>query len=105
MATAAEPRPAELPLPGARQGATVRVRPLLVARFTAAPAVFKREEGRLGTVRALGLRVPSEKLVEVPVQAFLVEHPGAGRLLIDTGFHASVAVEPRHAFGRLGRFV
>ena len=105
MATAAEPRPAELPLPGGRQDATVRVRPLLVARFKAAPAVFRREQGRLAALRALGLGVPREKLLEVPVQSFLVQHPGAGLLLIDTGFHASVAVEPRHAFGALGRFV
>ena len=25
--------------------------------------------------------------------AFLVEHPGAGPLLIDTGFHSAVAVD------------
>jgi glyoxylase-like metal-dependent hydrolase (beta-lactamase superfamily II) len=30
-----------------------------------------------------------------------VEHPGAGPLLIDTGFHASVAVSPRSNLGRL----
>ncbi len=47
MATAAEPRPAELPLPGGRKGATVRVRPLMSGRLSSPPAAFHREEGRL----------------------------------------------------------
>ena len=34
--------------------------------------------------------------------AFLVEHPSAGPLLVDTGFHPSVAVDPKQAMGRLG---
>ncbi len=102
MATAAEPRPASLPLPGGRAGATVRLRPLLVARMVVPPALFHREEGPLARPRALGLGVPRESWLEVPVVAFLLEHPGAGRLLVDTGFHPSVAVEPRRAFGRLG---
>ena len=35
--------------------------------------------------------------------AFLVEHPSAGPILIDTGFHPSVAVEPKQAHGTLRR--
>jgi N-acyl homoserine lactone hydrolase len=34
--------------------------------------------------------------------AFLVEHPGAGRLLVDTGFHPAVAVDPKQGLGRTG---
>jgi glyoxylase-like metal-dependent hydrolase (beta-lactamase superfamily II) len=37
--------------------------------------------------------------------AFLVEHPGVGPLLIDTGFHASVAAQPSGAFGRAGGLI
>jgi N-acyl homoserine lactone hydrolase len=105
MSTAAEPRPAALPLPGGRDGATVTLIPLLVARMVAPPALLHREEGRLATLKALGLRVPREEWLEIPAVAFLVDHPGAGPLLIDTGFHASVAVDPRQAFGRLGGLV
>ena len=36
--------------------------------------------------------------------AFLVEHPGAGTVLIDTGFHPSVAVKPSENLGRLAMF-
>jgi len=99
---AAEPRPASLPLPGGREGATVRLHPLLVARMFAPPALHHREEGRLARARALGIGVPREHYVEVPVVAFLVEHPGAGAMLVDTGFHASVAIDAAQAMGRLG---
>jgi N-acyl homoserine lactone hydrolase len=101
MSRAAEPRPASLPLPGGRGGAAVKLHPLLVARMIGPPAAFHREEGRLAALKALGFRVPREKWLDIPVVAFLVEHPGAGPMLIDTGFHAGVAVEPRKAFGRL----
>ena len=36
-----------------------------------------------------------------PVPAFLVEHPGAGLMLVDTGFHPSVVVNQSEAFGRI----
>jgi N-acyl homoserine lactone hydrolase len=104
MAIAAEPRPASLPLPGGRRGATVRLHPLLVARLLGPPAYFHRPEGRLAALKAMGFRVPRQEWLEVPVVAFLVEHPEAGPLLIDTGFHPSVAAEPRHAGGRFGIF-
>jgi glyoxylase-like metal-dependent hydrolase (beta-lactamase superfamily II) len=99
MATAAEPRPAELPLPGGRQGATVRLHPLLIARMKGPEPYFHRRQGRLAALRALGV---GAALMDVPVVAFLVEHPGAGVLLVDTGFHPAIAVDPRKAFGRFG---
>jgi N-acyl homoserine lactone hydrolase len=105
MATAAEPRPAQLPLPGGREGATVRLHPLLCAQMIGPPGFIHRTEGRLAPLRALGVRVSEEDWMEVPVQAFLVEHPSAGLVLVDTGFHASVAVEPRQGMGRLGSLI
>jgi N-acyl homoserine lactone hydrolase len=102
METAAEPRPAQLPLPGGRQGATVRLRPLLCGRMKCAPAFIERHEGRLGALKVLVARTPADQLVEIPILSFLVEHPGAGALLVDTGLHPSVAVEPKGAVGRYG---
>jgi glyoxylase-like metal-dependent hydrolase (beta-lactamase superfamily II) len=102
MGMAAEPREASLPLPGGREGASVRLHPLLVAQMSGPPAFFHREEGRLAGARALGVGVSRSEYVEVPVQAFLVEHPSAGPVLIDTGFHGSVAIEPGQAMGRFG---
>jgi N-acyl homoserine lactone hydrolase len=101
MATAAEPRPAELPLPGGREGATVRLHPLLAGRAMFPPAALLRQPGRLGGPRALGIGVRKDAWVPVPIQAFLVEHPGAGPVLIDTGLHPSVAAKPSASFGRV----
>jgi N-acyl homoserine lactone hydrolase len=102
MATAAEPRPAELPLPGGRRGATVRLHPLLCGRSLAPPASLLREAGRFAGLRALGIGVRSDAWVPIPIVAFLLEHPGVGPVLIDTGLHASVAVKPAESLGRVG---
>jgi glyoxylase-like metal-dependent hydrolase (beta-lactamase superfamily II) len=103
MATAAEPRPASLPLPGGRPDATVRLRPLLCGRFVSPEPSLHRQEGRLASLRALGV---GADWTEVPVVAFLVEHPRAGRVLVDTGFHPSIVVAPHEAFGRIaGRVI
>ncbi len=102
MGMAAEPRPASLPLPGGHEGATVHVHPLLVAQMKGPPALFHREEGRMGSLHALGIGVSRDDYVEVPVVAFFVEHPTAGPMLIDTGFHGSVPIEPGLAMGRFG---
>ena len=101
MATAAEPRPAQLPLPGGRAGATVRLQPLLSGHTLGPRAYFERESGgRTATLHALGIGVPKDSYVEVPIVAFLVEHPTAGAILIDTGLHPSVAVDPKQNLGR-----
>jgi len=105
MALAAEPRPASLPLPGGRPDATVRLTPLLVATMAAPPIVGRREGGRLDMLKALGLGVSRADYVREPIPAFLVEHPGAGPLLIDTGFHTAVAVDPKQGMGRLGGLI
>ncbi|MGH2836921.1 MAG: MBL fold metallo-hydrolase, partial [Thermoleophilaceae bacterium] len=97
----AEAQPAHLPLPGGREGATVRLQPLNTGELTAPPAWFEREEGRMATLHAFGVRVDRSNFMRLPMPAFLVEHPGAGPLLIDTGLHPSVAVDPKQNFGRL----
>jgi len=102
MATAAEPRLASLPLPGGREGATVRLSPLLSGRCTGPPAWFHREEGRFAGLRAMGLGVPKDRWFKVPLVSFLVEHPGAGLVLVDTGLHPSCAVDPKQNLGRVG---
>ncbi len=104
MATAAEPRPAELPLPGGRPEARVRLHPLLTGEMIGPEPWFLREPGRLAWRRAFGLGVKKEEWLNVPVPAFLVEHPGVGPILIDTGFHSSVAARPQANLGRVSGF-
>ena len=106
MGTAAEPRKAALPLPGGEQGATVKLQPLLTARMTSPSAHMHRDDlrhrSRLGsTLEAL----TTSNRIEIPIVAFLVEHPGVGAILIDTGFHAGVAAKPSDAFGRAGGLI
>jgi N-acyl homoserine lactone hydrolase len=104
METAAEPRPAELPLAGGRRGANVALHPLLTGRMRVPPSWLLRSEGRFAARRAFGIGVAKKELIDVPVPAFLVDHPGAGLILVDTGFHPSVAVNPRQNLGRVMAF-
>jgi glyoxylase-like metal-dependent hydrolase (beta-lactamase superfamily II) len=101
MAAEPEHRPAELPLQGGRNGATVRVHPLLCATAAWPKAWPHRHEGRGAKRRAIGVRVPREEWVEIPIVAFLVEHPGAGPILIDTGLDPVAADDLKQTFGRL----
>jgi N-acyl homoserine lactone hydrolase len=100
-----EPRPAQLPLPGGRAGATVRVHPLRTAQMKAMPDFYARPSGPLATLRGLGLHVPRSRWLWVPIPAFLVEHPEAGPILIDTGLHELAAHDVGAALGRLGKLL
>ena len=100
MGVSAEARPAELPLPGGQPGATVRLHPLLTAEGLAPPGLLERPAGRFATLRALNPR-RRDTWVWLPIPAFLIEHPGAGAFLVDTGLHPSVCIDPRESLGRL----
>jgi N-acyl homoserine lactone hydrolase len=101
MAVAASPRRASLPLPGGRDGAGVVVTAMCTAQQLAMPHFLQRPRGPLGMVRGLGLLTPRSRFTPVPVPSFLVEHPGAGPFLIDTGMAPAVADEGARALGRL----
>ncbi len=99
--------PAALPLPGGQTDASVALRPLLCAEMSGPIGWFHRAEGPTAMLKALGIGVPAEQNVSVPIVAFLVEHPTAGPILIDTGFHSSVAAgsgpERNRNLGLVGR--
>jgi N-acyl homoserine lactone hydrolase len=100
VSVSVEPKAAELPLPGGREGATVRVHPLLAGEMSSPPGFIHRPPGRFAVPRTLAGR--GQDRIWLPVPAFLVEHPGAGPVLVDTGLHPSVAIDPKQSFGRLG---
>src|ERR1700679_2633000 len=87
--------PAELPLPGGQTDASVILEPLLCAEMSAPIGWFRRASGPTAALNALGIGVSAEQRIAVPIVAFLVEHPSAGPILIDTGFHGSVATGPK----------
>jgi N-acyl homoserine lactone hydrolase len=99
VSVSVEPKPAELPLPGGREGATLRLHPLLAGEMSSPPGVLEHPGGRMAVPRTLlGGR---KKRILLPIPAFLVEHPGAGPMLVDTGLHPSIAIDPKQNFGRL----
>jgi N-acyl homoserine lactone hydrolase len=102
MATAAEPQPAVLPLPGGVKDAAVKLHPLLSGVSMGPKAWIHRENGRLAGLHALGFGVSKSDMMEIPIVSFLVEHPGAGPVLIDTGLHPSCAIDLKQNFGRAG---
>lgn len=105
MAVATEPKPLTHALPDGSAEATVRLTPLLAGEMASPSAFLARREGRFGRLRdyggaLLGGRSSWEWL---PIPAFLVEHPTAGPLLVDTGLHPSVADDPTINIGRSAR--
>jgi glyoxylase-like metal-dependent hydrolase (beta-lactamase superfamily II) len=96
---AAETKRAHLPLAGGIEGAGVRVHPMRTARMLAMPHFFQRPKGPLSTLRGLGLLTPRSRYTPVPIPAYLVEHPGVGAVLIDTGLPKAVAEDGSGALG------
>jgi len=97
MAITAKPRRAQLPLSGGQQGATVRVHPMSTAEIQSPPAFLQRPSGPLWLPRALLAR--RSRWTAVPIPCFLVEHPGVGPLLVDTGMAPGAAKSVRRALG------
>jgi glyoxylase-like metal-dependent hydrolase (beta-lactamase superfamily II) len=101
--------PAELPLAGGQPGATLTLQPLLCAVMRGPRGWFERAPGRAAPLKALGIGVPADDMLDVPIVAFLLEHPTAGLVLVDTGFHRSVAEgssrERSRNLGAVGRLM
>jgi glyoxylase-like metal-dependent hydrolase (beta-lactamase superfamily II) len=87
------------PLPGGREGATVRVHPINTGYILGPEELMAMTGGRVKALRSV--RSAREGWLKIPVPVFLLEHPGAGLILVDTGLHASVSVDPKQNFGRL----
>jgi N-acyl homoserine lactone hydrolase len=94
------------PLPGGQESATVRVHPINTG-YISSPAEFIARTGSSWKAWR-SVRSPQEEWLKLPVPAFLLEHPGVGKIMVDTGLHASVAVDPKQnmggVIGRLYRF-
>jgi glyoxylase-like metal-dependent hydrolase (beta-lactamase superfamily II) len=90
------------PLPGGTRGATVTVRPLSGGEVQFPVAGFERPGGPFESLKVSGLFTSrSSGWWWVPCPAFLITHPSAGSILVDTSLHSSIAAEPRENFGRL----
>jgi N-acyl homoserine lactone hydrolase len=90
------------PLPGGSPEATVTLRLMRCGEMLAPPGFLRRTNGLSGRLHGLGVGVDKSDQIWIPLPAFLVEHPSAGRVLIDTGPPAAAAHDVKAAFGRLG---
>jgi N-acyl homoserine lactone hydrolase len=91
------------PLPGGQEGATVRVHPINTGHILGPEELMARTGSGWKALRSI--RSPKEGWLRLPAPVFLVEHPGVGKILVDTGLHASVATDPKQNMGGLiGRF-
>jgi N-acyl homoserine lactone hydrolase len=97
----AEPKPLHEPLPGGQSGATVSVEPIIAGYVSFPKDMMESPGGRMLTARlAKGLFSGADRW-KVPCPAFLIRHPSAGPILVDTGLHPSVASDPTENFGSL----
>lgn len=97
--------PARLPLPGGEEGATIVLHPLMCADVAMPEAWIHGESGVRGALRAVGVGVPCSDRLRAPIVAFLLEHPAAGAVLVDTGFRSDVATAKTRALGRVNALV
>jgi N-acyl homoserine lactone hydrolase len=102
MSVSVEPHPLHEPLAGGSRGTTVTVEPLIAGHVEWPRAMMVSPGGRLLTAKLLRALLTSQNTVSVPCPAFLIRHPSAGAILVDTGLHPSIATDPKANFGSLG---
>jgi glyoxylase-like metal-dependent hydrolase (beta-lactamase superfamily II) len=97
-----EPKPLHEPLSGGTPGAAVAVEPMVAGRVTWARTMMESPGGRFLSLKLLRSLITGQPAATVPVPAFLIRHPSAGAILVDTGLHPSIATDARQNFGGLG---
>lgn len=101
MKVHAVPKPLHEPLAGGTPGATVSVEPMVAGHCRFPRAAMESPGGPFLSLRLLRALMATSKTERVPAPAFLIRHPSAGAVLVDTGLHPSVATDARENFGRL----
>jgi N-acyl homoserine lactone hydrolase len=97
-----EAKPLHEPLAGGAPRASVAVEPLIAGTLTWPRTTMERPGGRLETLKLARALLTGQPAATIPCPAFLIRHPGAGAILVDTGLHPSIATDGEENFGRLG---
>ena len=97
-----EAKPLHEPLAGGTPGATVTVEPIVAGTVTWSRSMMESPGGRFLTLKVLRALLTGKPAMTVPCPAFLIRHPSAGAILVDTGLHPSIATDGRENFGALG---
>jgi N-acyl homoserine lactone hydrolase len=69
------------------------------------PGWVRRPSGPLATPRGIGMFTPRSKFYWAPVPIFLIEHPGAGPFLVDTGLDPQLIDKPRESVGTMASWL
>src|SRR6476646_2780566 len=96
-----EAKPLHEPLAGGTPGATVAVEPIVAGTVTWSRSMMESPGGRFLTLKVLRALLTGKPAATVPCPAFLIRHPSAGAILVDTGLHPSIATDGRETFGAL----
>jgi glyoxylase-like metal-dependent hydrolase (beta-lactamase superfamily II) len=102
MSVHVEPHPLHEPLAGGSRGATVAVEPLVAGHVDWPRTLMVSPGGQMLSLKLLRALLTGKGAVKIPIPAFLIRHPTAGAILVDTGLHPSVATDPGANFGSLG---
>ncbi len=102
MKVTVEAQPLHEPLAGGRRGATVTVEPMIAGHVDFPRSMMVSPGGRFLTPRLLKALLTGKPPFTVPVPVFLIRHPSAGAILVDTGLHPSVATDGKENFGSIG---
>jgi N-acyl homoserine lactone hydrolase len=96
-----EAQPLHEPLTGGTPGARVTVEPIVAGHVDFPQATMVSPGGRFLTLKLLRSLLSRKQPNLVPVPAFLVRHPSAGAILVDTGLHPSIATDGKQNFGAM----
>ena len=101
MSVHVQPQALNGPLAGGSAGAQVAVEPLIAGHLDFPRAAMVDPGGSFKTLRIARAISSSKQAQTVPVPAFLIHHPSAGPVLVDTGLHPSIASGGQENFGGL----
>lgn len=101
MGIRADAIPLNEPLEGGQEGAAVSVEPMIAGDAHWPAEFFEKPDKWISPLKGFGLGKSPDQMTTVPVPAFLIRHPGAGLIMVDTGHHPSVANNAADSFGRL----
>jgi N-acyl homoserine lactone hydrolase len=96
-----EAKPLHEPLAGGTPGATVVVEPIVAGHVTWPLPLMERPGGPFETLKLLRALLSGKPPTTVPCPAFLIRHPSAGAILVDTGLHPSIATDGSENVGKL----
>jgi N-acyl homoserine lactone hydrolase len=105
MKVQVEAHPLHEPLAGGTRGATVVVEPMIAGHVEWSRKMMESPGGHLVTLKLLGALLTGNPPVKVPVPSYLIRHPSAGAILVDTGLHPSVATDGKENFGGIANRV